>query len=188
MHRIALLTALLLSSLSAAAGTTTYRIDEGHTNVLASWSHGGYSNPSVNFGQVTGTLVYVDEDPTKSTLTVDLPLAGLSAFTPTFNEHLRGERFFDAARYPAIKFTSTKVEVAGEGRLKVTGDLTIKATTQPVELQVTVNKAGKNRDGKPKIGFDAVATVSRTAFGMGMAAPMVSDAVQLRITSEWNAD
>jgi polyisoprenoid-binding protein YceI len=184
MKRILLAVALSLAAASALAAPLTYQLDANHTNVTATWSHFGFSNPSAHFGQAEGTLVYDADDVAKSSVEVTLPLSGMTGFAAKFDEHLNSGDFFDSAKYPNAKFKSTRVEAAGEGKLKVTGDLTIKDKTNPVVLDVTLNKAGAGTDGQPRVGFDATATVSRTAFGLGMAAPAVSDEVKLRITTE----
>ncbi|MES2859274.1 MAG: YceI family protein [Pseudomonadota bacterium] len=175
---------LAAATFNAAAAGVTYKLDPTHTNVIASWSHFGYSNPSANFGGVDGTLVYDAADVSKSSVQVTLPLSGLTGFSDKFNAHLNSGDFFESARFPAATFKSTKVEDLGAGKLKVTGNLTIKDVTKPVVLDVTLNKRDEVKDGKGKIGFDATATVKRSDFGLGMAAPMVSDAVNLRITTE----
>ena len=186
--RIRLLSAAALLAFAAApafAAPVTYKIDPTHTTVLAQWNHFGFSNPSASFGNVEGTLVYDAADVAKSSVEVTLPLSGLEGFSAKFNEHLRSADFFDAAKFPKATFKSTKVEAAGEGKLKVTGDLTIKDTTRPVVLDVTLNKAADHPMTKaPAIGFDATTTLSRTEFGVGNYAPAVSDEVSLRITTE----
>lgn len=184
MKRLLLAIALSLLAASAFAEPATYKLDPNHTLVLASWSHFGFSHPVANFGQADGTLVYDADDLAASSVRVRLPLAGLNAFVPDFNEHLRSADFFDAAKHPDITFNSTKVEAAGDGKLKVTGDLTIKGITRPVVLDVTLNKAGTGLDGRAKIGFDAVATVRRSDFDVAKYVPNVSDEVALRITTE----
>ena len=181
--RLVLATALLAASAAASAAGVTYRIDPAHTNVIATWNHLGFSNPSASFSGVEGTLVYDAADVSKSSVEVTLPLSGLDGFSGKFNTHLNSGDFFDSARFPAATFRSTSVEAAGEGKLKVTGELTIKDITRPVLLDVTLNKR-EDKDGRGKIGFDATATLKRTDFGLGMAAPMVSDEVALRITTE----
>lgn len=189
MRKTLLVAALFAFAGSAFAAPVTYRIDPGHTNVLASWSHFGFSNPSANFGQADGTLVYDADNVAASSVRVTLPLTGLSALADQFYEHLTSDKWFDAAKYPSATFTSTKVEAAGEGRLKVTGDLTIKGVTKPVVLDVTLNKAGEHPMKKvPAIGFDATAAVKRSDFGLGAYAPMVGDEVTLKITTEATAD
>lgn len=185
-----LLAALLFASTFAFAASTraapvTYQLDPTHTVVLAQWSHFGFSNPVASFGQADGTLVYDADNVAASSVQVTLPLAGLEAFVPKFNEHLRSPDFFDAAKYPQIVFRSTKVEAAGEGRLKVSGDLTVRDITRPVVLDVSLNKAGLQPMVKrAAIGFDATTTLKRSEFGVGRYAPGVSDEVQLRITAE----
>ncbi len=177
--------ASLALSGAAFAAPVTYKLDPGHTNVLASWTHLGFSNPSVNFGQADGTLVYDAAKPAASSVQVKLPLSGLSALADNFYDHLTGAGWFDAAKYPDATFKSTKVEAAGKNKLKVTGDLTIRGITKPVVLDVTLNKTGEHPMAKrPAIGFDATGTVKRSDFGLGKNAPAVSDEVRLRITTE----
>ena len=189
--RIRLLSAAALLAFVTApafAGPVTYKLDPAHTNVLAQWSHFGFSNPFANFGQVEGAVVYDPDNVGNSSVQVTLPLSGLEAFSPKFNEHLRSADFFDAARFPNATFKSTRVEAAGEGKLKVTGELTIKDVTRPVVLDATLNKAGVHPMTKaPTIGFDATTTISRTEFGVGAYVPNVGDTVTLRITTEASA-
>ncbi len=185
MRKILFAAALALTSATALAAPVTYTLDAKHTMVLASWNHFGFSNPSANFGDAKGTLVYDAENPAKSSVEVTLPLSGLQTFVPALNEHLQAADFFDATQFPQATFKSTKVESTGQGTLKVTGDLTIKGITQPVVLDVRLNKAAEHPMGKvPTIGFDATATIKRSDFGLAKYAPMVSDEVQLRITTE----
>lgn len=163
----------------------TYTIDPTHTDVLAQWSHFGFSNPTAHFGQAEGTLVYDAADVSKSTVQVTLPLAGLNSFTAKFDEHLKSADFFDAAKFPAATFKSTKVESAGTNNLTVTGDLTVKDITKPVTLDVTINGGGEHPMAKvPAAGFDATTTIKRSDFGVGAYAPNVSDEVKIRITTE----
>ncbi|KAF1697201.1 polyisoprenoid-binding protein [Pseudoxanthomonas jiangsuensis] len=185
MRKTLLAAVLLAFAGTAFAAPVTYKLDPTHTNVLAQWSHFGFSHPFANFGDVDGTLVYDAANVGASSVQVTLPLSGLEAFSAKFNEHLRAADFFDAAKYPVATFKSTKVEAAGEGKLRVTGDLTIKDVTKPVVLDVTLNKAADHPMLKTAaIGFDATATISRTEFGVGAYVPNVGDEVTLRITTE----
>src|SRR3546814_1197440 len=101
--------------------------------VIAQWNHFGFSNPYANFGDVDGTLVYDADDVSASSVEVTLPLTGMDSFSDDFDKHLLSADFFDIAKFPAATFKSTKVEAAGEGKLKVTGDLTIKDITKRSE-------------------------------------------------------
>ena len=179
---VGLLAALAFAG-GAGAAPVSYTLDPNHTLVLASWNHFGFSNPFATFSRVEGTLVYDADDVGASSVRVTLPLAGLDGFSDKFDEHLRSADFFDARKFPAATFRSTEVEASGAGRLRVTGELTIKDITRPVVLEVTLNKAGE-RGGRPALGFDASATIRRSDFGLGLYAPNVSDEVTLRITTE----
>lgn len=185
LSRDVLAAALLAASFGAFAAPVTYTIDATHTDVVAQWSHFGFSNPIAHFGQVEGTITYDPDNVAASSVEVVLPLAGLNSHVAAFDEHLRSADFFDAEKFPQATFKSTAVEAAGEGKLKITGDLTIKGITKAVVLDTTINKVGSNpMSGQPAAGFDAVATIKRTDFDLGLYAPNVSDEVQLRITTE----
>ncbi|KJV36464.1 YceI family protein [Luteibacter yeojuensis] len=181
---------LALAGLVATAGTATaapvtYKLDPGHTMVLFSWNHFGFSNPSANLGNVDGTLVYDEKDPTKATVEATLPLTGLDTFVPKLDEHLKSADFLDAAKYPTVTFKSTKVTAAGKGKLKVAGDLTVHGVTKPVTLDVTLNKVGPHPMMKVQtVGFDATTTIKRSDFGVGAYVPNVSDEIKIHITTE----
>lgn len=185
LSRGALAAALVAASAYAFAAPVTYTMDPNHTDVVAQWNHFGFSNPIAHFGQAEGTITYDPDNVAASSVEVVLPLSGLNSHVAAFDDHLRNADFFDAEKYPQVTFKSTAVEAAGEGKLKITGDLTIKDITKPVVLDTTINKIGENAmTGQPTAGFDAVATIKRTDFGLGLYAPNVSDEVQLRITTE----
>jgi polyisoprenoid-binding protein YceI len=183
--RYVALAGLLATAGTAAAAPVTYKLDPGHTMVLFSWNHFGFSNPTANLNQVDGTLVYDEAAPTKATVEVTLPLSGLDTFVPKLDEHLKSKDFLDAATYPTVTFKSTKVTSAGKDKLKVVGDLTVHGVTKPVTLDVTVNKVGPHPMMKVQTaGFDATATIKRSDFGVGAYVPNVSDEIKIRITTE----
>ena len=185
MLKLLLLPAALPPTATASfAAPVTYQLDPAHTDVIAQWSHFGFSNPTMHFGQAEGVLVYDADNVGASSVKVTLPLAGLNSYTAKFDAHLRSADFFDAVEFPVATFRSTGVEAAGAGKLKVTGELTIKKMTHPVVLDVTLNKVGENMRKQPTIGFDATTTIKRSDFGLGLHAPAVSDEVRIRITTE----
>lgn len=183
--RLALAVVLASASAAAFAAPVTYRIDANHTNVIASWSHFGFSNPIANFGQAEGFITYDPDHVGNSKVDVTIPLAGLDTRVAKFDEHLRSADFFDAEKYPTITFKSTKVEAAGDKKLRVFGDLTVHGVTKPVVLDTTVNKIGEQPMAKrAAAGFDATTTIKRSDFGVDKYAPNVSDNVTIRITTE----
>lgn len=183
--RFLLAAALTVATASAFAAPVTYKMDPAHTDVIAQWSHFGYSNPIAHFGQADGTIVYDAEDIAASSVEVTLPMSGMSSHVGAFDDHLRSAELFDVANFPEATFKSTKVEAAGEGKLSITGELTLKGVTKPVVLAATINKVADHpMSGQPTAGFDATTTIKRSDFGLGLYAPAVSDEVQIRITTE----
>ena len=179
------LAGLLGAAVSVQAAPVTYKLDPGHTMVLFSWNHFGYSNPVADFGLGDGTLVFDEQHPAQSSVEVTLPLANLDTHVPALDKHLKEADFFDADKYPTVTFKSTKVQPLGGNKFKVTGDLTAHGVTKSVVLDATLNKVGPHPMTKAQaIGFDATGILKRSDFGVGAYVPKVSDEIKIRITTE----
>jgi polyisoprenoid-binding protein YceI len=181
-----LLSLLLVSGIGAAnAASTTYTIEPTHTQVQFTYTHFGFSNITLRFDQVEGSIVHDAAAPAKSTVNVTIPTASLSTGVAKFDEHIKSPDFFDVAKFPTATFKSTKVVALGKGKLKVTGDLMIHGVTKSVVMDVTTNKLGIHGYAKvPAAGFDASIKIKRSDFGVGAYAPAVSDDVTIKITVE----
>lgn len=185
MKRHALLAAVLLATSSGAALAETYTIDPSHTQVRFTYSHLGLSNILGIFGGVTGTVVYDAAKPEASSVKASIPIGEVYTGWGKMDEHLKAADFFDVATYPTATFTSTKVESAGEGKLKVTGELAVRDIKKEVVLDVTLNaQKAHPMSQQPAIGFDATTAVKRTELGVGKYAPNVGDDVAISITLE----
>jgi polyisoprenoid-binding protein YceI len=183
-RRIVLAAALSLAS--APLYATTYTLQPNYTQGVFRWNHLGFSNPAAQFGQAEGTLEFDSKNPTQSTVKVAIPLTSLSTSVPELDEHLRSADFFDVAKFPTVTFTSTKVERGnGPEKLRVTGELTMHGATKPVTLDVAVTKVGINpRLNVPCVGFEATTKLKRSDFDLGKFVPLVSDEIQVHISSE----
>jgi polyisoprenoid-binding protein YceI len=184
IRRIALAASLAL--VSAPLYAATYTLEPDYTQGVFRWNHLGFSSPAAQFSQGEGTLEFDQADPTRSSVSVTVPLARLNTGVPALDEHLRSKDFFDTTQFPSATFKSTKVEKgAAADRLKLTGDLSLHGVTKPVTLDVTVVKVGTNpRTNLPTVGFDAMTTLKRSDFGLGKFVPQVSDEIQMRIVCQ----
>jgi polyisoprenoid-binding protein YceI len=183
--RYLVLAGLVSAAVSVQAAPVTYKMDPGHTMVLFSWNHFGFSNPTANIGIGDGTIVFDEKDPAKSSVDVTMPLTDLDTHVSKLDEHLKKADFLDADKYPTMTFKSTKVQAVGGNKYKVTGDLTVHGVTKPVTLDATLNKSGEHPMMKVQtVGFDAIATLKRSDFGVGAYVPNVSDEIKVRITTE----
>ncbi len=173
-------------TLTAPVLATTYTLEPNYTQVVFSWDHLGYSSPTAQIAQGTGSFEFDAMDPTKASLQVTLPVASLTSGVADLDEHLKSEDFFDVARFPQATFITTRVEKGmGTNRLKVSGNLTIRDITRPLTLDVTILRVGSNARTKiPTVGFDATGKLKRSDFGLGAFVPQVGDEIDLRVTCQ----
>lgn len=168
VSRIALTAGLAAAlSLSAAAATSNWQIDPAHSSAQFSVRHMAISTVRGAFSKVTGTIVFDDKDISKSTIDVTIDANSVDTRVPDRDNDLRSEKFFDVAHYPSITFKSKKVEQVAPGRLKVTGDLTIRSTTKEVVLDVegpTVPM--KDPWGNTRVAANATTKINRQDFGV----------------------
>jgi polyisoprenoid-binding protein YceI len=164
----------------------TYTFEPQHTQGVIRWNHLGFANPTAQFNNVEGTLEFDPADPARASVMVTIPLGSMSTGVPDLNDDFRSSDFFDLAKFPAATFKSRKVEKgAAPNTLKVAGELSVHGITKPVALDVTINKIGTNpRNNVPTVGFEAMATLKRSDFGLGLYVPQVSDEIQIHITAE----
>ena len=181
-------TLTILASLICAtpALATTYTLEPDYTQVVFSWDHLGFSHPTAQIAQGTGTLEFDPMSPTMASLKVILPVDMLTTGVPGLDEHLKSDDFFDVMRFPQASFVSTRVvKSPGKDRLAVSGDLTIHNVTRPVTLDVQVLKVGTNpRSEVPTVGFAATTRIKRSDFGLGRFVPQVSDEISVQISCQ----
>ena len=185
-----LLAFVLALAAPAAALAGAWAIEPNHTHSSFTIRHLVISNVRGEFGKTAGTVNLDEKDVTKSSVEATIQTSTIDTRVADRDNHLRSPDFFDVAKYPAITFKSTKVEKAGEGKLKVTGDLTIKNVTKPVVLDVTGPTAEiKDPQGNVRRGLSATTKINRRDFGLTWgkvveAGPVVGDEVTIEIEAE----
>lgn len=168
--------------------------DPDHTEVRVYWDHSGFSEQSLEFTKVDGTLDFSVEAIPEAQANFSIPVSSLATGVERFNSDLLGATFFDAENYPEISFKSTAFEQVDGQTLKVSGDLTIKDATHPAIFDVTVHRIGEHPVGKflaeyegQWIGMTAIATIKRSEWGMGAFVAIGSDELKIVISSEMKA-
>lgn len=184
--RKTLIALLLAVASSTAVAADKYVFEPTHSQVNLSYMHLGLSVQTQQLRTVSGELLLDAADLTKSSVDVTIDMNSIDTGVAKFDEHIKSKDFFDTAQFPTATFKSTAVAAAGEGKLKVTGDLTLHGVTKPVVLDVTVNKLGEHPMAKkPAAGFNATTKVLRSDFGLGGYVPAVGDEVTISIASEF---
>ena len=183
LRTLALALLACTAPLAMAQTTTTWKSDPMHSQVNFTVKHLSITNVTGRFGPVHATIVYNNQDVTKSTVTATIDVTGVNTGVTMRDNDLKGPHFFDVAKYPTATFKSTSVTKGGKGLL-VKGNLTIKGITKPVVLNVDgPTKQIVGMDKKIHEGFEATTTINRDDFGLEPQMPnaMVSDSVQLTI-------
>jgi polyisoprenoid-binding protein YceI len=192
LARIAVTTGLAaICSLPAPAATSTWQIDPAHTAAQFSVKHLAISTVRGGFSNVKGMITLDDADVSKSTVDVTIDVSTVDTRQPDRDKDLKSDKFFDVAHYPAMTFKSKKVEQAGAGKLKITGDLTIRGTTKEVVLEVEGPTAPvKDPWGNQRAAATAATKINRQDFGVKWNATMdnggvvVGDEVAITIDVE----
>ena len=168
ISRIAILTSMALGlSLPATAANSAWQIDPQHSSAQFAVRHLGLSTVRGAFSKLSGTMQLDDQDITKSTIEVSIDVNTVDTREPDRDKDLRSERFFDVAHFPAMTFKSKKVEQVAAGKLRVTGDLTIRGTTKEVVLDVDGLAAPvKDPWGNQRIAASATTKINRQDYGV----------------------
>jgi polyisoprenoid-binding protein YceI len=192
MRRFAWLPLFLLALAPGISLASTWDIDPAHSSVEFSVRHLMVSTVKGNFQKVSGFVDIDDKNITKSSVEVTIEAASIDTREPKRDGHLKSPDFFDAAKYPTVTFKSTKVEKAGNGKLKVTGDLSIHGVTKPVVLMVEgLTPEVKDPWGNARRGASATTSVNRKDFGVSWAKTMdnggavVGEEVAIQLEAEF---
>lgn len=174
-----------------AAPAGNYKLDPTHASVTWSLSHAGLSNYTARFDDISGALNFNPDRPENSTVDIRIDPKSVSTGLPKFDAEIATSgNYFDANKFPEIRFVSTDIKITGEATGLITGDLTLKGVTKPVTLDVTFNGAGKSFGNPGKtLGFSATTSFLRSEFDMGHLVNFgIGDEVSLRIETEFNED
>lgn len=185
MIRLVPIAAAVLCASSLLAQSETWQLDPPHSAAQFSVRHMGISTVRGTFAKVGGTIQYDPADPAKTSIDVTIDTASVDSRNSMRDNDLRGPHFFDVEKYPTLTFRSKRIEPAGTGKLKITGDLTIHGVTKEVMLDVD-GPTGPIKDprGNSHMGAAATAKVDRRDFGMSADAGMIGDDVTITLDVE----
>jgi polyisoprenoid-binding protein YceI len=188
MRIIPLTAALLALSFiphAAQAQIETYKFDKAHTQIFFDVNHLGFTQSYGRFLGFDGGLTFDRTKPENSKVDVTIHTNSLEMNDQKWNDHLKNADFFNVEKFPEMTFKSTGIKVTGEKTADITGDLTILGVTKPVTLATTFNKADKSPFGDEyHAGFNAIAQIKRSDFGMNYGLPMVGDDVKIILNVE----
>ncbi|HET8827682.1 MAG TPA: YceI family protein [Terriglobales bacterium] len=176
--------AVLASASLCVAETQTWQIDPNHTASQFSVRHLGISTVRGQFMKTTGTVAYDPADVSKTQIDVTIDASSVDTRVQMRDNDLRSPHFLEVEKYPTITFKSKKAESAGQGKLKVTGDLTIHGVTKEVVLDVDGPSAPMSAMGGMRMGAEATTKINRKDFGVNGAPGAVGDDIQITLDVE----
>lgn len=175
-------------STAAMADAERYVLDASHSQVMFSYSHFGMSTTFGMFSGFEGEIMFDQEDPAASSVSVSIPTMQMFTGWDARDEHLQSADFLGTTEDSLVTFTSTAIEVTGENTAIITGDLTVNGQTAEVDLDTVMNFTGTHpapqMGGVEAAGFTATTTILRSDFGAGAFVPFVGDELDLTISIE----
>lgn len=191
MNRISVLRLLPLICVSAgsifaapARASDTYKVDGSHSSVLFRIKHLNVSYFYGRFTDVSGTCVFDESDPTKSTIQIAIQTESIDTHDQKRDAHLKSPDFFNARQFPTITFKSTAIKLAEEDKLEVSGDLTFHGVTKPIVISVERTGTGPDPWGGHRTGFETTLNIKRSDYGMDFMLSGLGDDVKLIISIE----
>jgi len=184
---LALIVAVTFLLTLSAAAQDTWQLDPPHSSAQFSVRHLGVSTVRGAFTKVSGSVVYDASNLNKASIQATIETASVDTRVDMRDNDLRSPRFLDAQKYPTITFQSKRIEAAGAGKLKVTGDLTIHGVTKEVVLDVDGPTAAiKDPMGKDRLRMGASATtkINRNDFGVSGLPGIVGDEITITLDVE----
>lgn len=168
----------------AAGGTETYKVDPVHSSNWFCIKHLNVANFYGRFNELEGTIVLNPSDPAACSFDIQIKVDSVDSNNSGRDKHLKSGEFFDAEKYPQIKFKSTAVKKAGEEAYDVQGDLTLHGVTKPLTVKVERTGAGPGMKGERRAGFETRFDIKRSDFGMTTMLNGLGDEVRLTVSIE----
>lgn len=177
---------------SANPAVTTWQIDTAHTNAHFTVRHMMISNVKGQFSGITGSATLDPGDLSRSSVEIAIDITTINTQDVQRDGHLKSVDFFEAEKYPTMNFRSTRVEMVGEGELRVTGNLTLHGITKPVVLMVEgPTDVVKDPWGFQRWGASATTKINRRDFGLNFNAlletggAVVGDEIKISLDAEF---
>ena len=185
MNRLALAAALAGAiATTPALAAETYSLDVRHTFPSFEVLHLGYSIQRGRFNKTAGKIT-LDTAAKTGSADITIDAASVDTGLDKLEEHLRGEDFFNVAKYPTITFKGDKFAFEGDKVKSVSGNLTMLGVTRPVVLEIREFACGRHFPSfRNFCGADVHTTIKRSDFGMKYGIPLIGDEVRLAIEVE----
>ncbi|MGK5676336.1 YceI family protein [Micromonospora sp. URMC 106] len=143
----------------------TYLLDAAHKRVGFVARHMMVSKVRGEFADAAATITVAD-DPLQSSVTATIQAATINTNQADRDAHLRSPEFLDVENFPTLEYRSTGVKSRNGNEFVLSGELTVKGVTRPVDLEVEFEGVGRSPFGQDIFGFSASTEIDREEFGL----------------------
>ena len=157
--------------------TTKWIIDPSHSEIQFKVKHMMITTVTGSFKEFTSEVETQGNDFTKAKIKFQASAASVFTNADQRDAHLKSAEFFNAEKYPFLKFESTSIEKADDENFILHGNLTIKEISKPVKLDVESGGIGKDPWGNLKAGFSLSGKINRKEWGLNWNAALESGGV-----------
>jgi polyisoprenoid-binding protein YceI len=144
----------------------SWTVDPNHTQVEFSAKHMGIMTVKGHITGVQATIDFDENDFTASSVAASIDPTTLTTNDERRDAHLKSPDFLNVEQFPTIAFTSNRIERAAHDRYTMSGELTIRGVTRPVNLDVVYSGQAKDPMGNMHAGFSAYTTINRKDWGL----------------------
>ena len=161
-----LLASFGLMSVTFAQTAKTWNVDKMHSAVKFSVTHLVISEVDGSFKVFDGNMVAAKEDFSDAKINFTVDVNSINTDNANRDGHLKGDDFFNAEKYPAMKFVSTSFSKKSGNNYELTGNLTVRDVTKKVTFAVKYGGTTKDPYGNTKAGFKATGSINRLEYGL----------------------
>lgn len=183
---------LIVASSIVVNGQQTWMVDKSHTNVSFTVTHMLISEVEGNFKLFEGSIITSKPDFSDAKITFTVDVASISTDNDARDNHLKNNDFFNAPKYPEMKFVSSSMVKKADGKYELKGKLTIRDVTKDVTFEVSLGGVKKDPYGNTKAGFKARSSINRQDYGLTWSGKteagelVVSDEVEIYLRLQFS--
>lgn len=184
MKKLVLIFGTVLFAATAAIAQS-WTLDKSHAKLGFAITHMKISEVEGAFKNFDVKVTSAKPDFSDAVIELTADINSINTDNDMRDEHLRGEDYFNAGKYPTMTFKSTSIQKTTANNFKVNGILTLRGVSKPVVLSAKLNGIGENPMSKKTMaGFKISGTIKRSAFGVGEESAMLGDEVALNSNIE----
>jgi polyisoprenoid-binding protein YceI len=160
------LVALVAFFAQSALAQNSWSLDKSHSSLKFGVKHLVVSEVEGSFKSFTGSVKAKDDTFADAQIEFAADVNSVNTDDEKRDGHLKSDDFFNAEKFPQMKFVSKSFKKAGKDKYKLTGDLTIRDVTKTVTFDVDFGGVVKDPWGNIKAGFKATTSINRFDYNL----------------------